>query len=111
MLVLCPYRHLKLIACATHSQVLRLGNVVPDFSAQTTHGDMPSWHEWIDGSWAILFSHPADFTVRFCPTVVARMTQMLLIEEDLPLCLAPCCRQNVVFACGCLSHCSIRCIF
>lgn len=45
-------------------QVLRLGNVVPDFSAQTTHGDMPSFHEWIDGSWAILFSHPADFTVR-----------------------------------------------
>ncbi len=45
-------------------QVLRLGNVVPDFSAQTTQGDMPSFHEWIDGSWAILFSHPADFTVR-----------------------------------------------
>jgi peroxiredoxin len=45
-------------------QVLRLGNVIPDFSAQTTQGDMPSFHEWIDGSWAILFSHPADFTVR-----------------------------------------------
>ncbi len=44
--------------------MLRLGNVVPDFSAQTTQGDMPSFHEWIDGSWAILFSHPADFTVR-----------------------------------------------
>ena len=46
------------------AQVLRLGNVVPDFSAQTTQGDMPSFHEWIEGSWAILFSHPADFTVR-----------------------------------------------
>ena len=45
-------------------QVLRLGNIVPDFAAQTTQGDMHSWHEWIDGSWAILFSHPADFTVR-----------------------------------------------
>jgi len=50
--------------CTVCVQVLRLGNVVPDFSAQTTQGDMPSWHEWIDGSWAILFSHPADFTVR-----------------------------------------------
>ena len=48
------------------AQVLRLGNIVPDFAAQTTHGDMPSWHEWIEGSWAILFSHPADFTVRAC---------------------------------------------
>lgn len=53
----------KALTCIRLSQVLRLGNVVPDFSAQTTQGDMPSFHEWIDGSWAILFSHPADFTV------------------------------------------------
>ncbi len=46
--------------------MLRLGNIVPDFAAQTTQGDMPSWHEWIEDSWAILFSHPADFTVRLC---------------------------------------------
>ncbi len=46
--------------------MLRLGNIVPDFAAQTTQGDMPSWHEWIEDSWAILFSHPADFTVRIC---------------------------------------------
>ena len=43
-------------------QVLRLGNVVPDFKAETTMGPM-HWHEWIKDSWAILFSHPADFTV------------------------------------------------
>ena len=55
--------HLDDVGCQC-VQVLRLGNVVPDFSAQTTQGDMPSFHEWIDGSWAILFSHPADFTVR-----------------------------------------------
>ena len=33
-------------------QILRLGNVVPDFTAETTHGPM-KWHEWIDGSWAV----------------------------------------------------------
>lgn len=43
-------------------QVLRLGNIVPDFKAETTQGPM-EWHKWIDGKWAILFSHPADFTV------------------------------------------------
>jgi len=35
-----------------HWQVLRLGNVVPDFEAETTQGPM-KWHEWIDGSWAV----------------------------------------------------------
>ncbi len=41
---------------------LRLGNIVPDFAAETTHGPIESFHKWKEGKWAILFSHPADFT-------------------------------------------------
>jgi len=51
---------------------LRLGNVVPDFAADTTHGKWSSFHEWKKGKWAILFSHPADFTP-VCTTEIGRL--------------------------------------
>lgn len=40
---------------------IRLGDEAPDFSAQTTEGQI-NFHQWIGDKWAVLFSHPADFT-------------------------------------------------
>ena len=40
---------------------LRLGDIAPDFTAETTEGTL-SFHSWLGNSWGILFSHPADYT-------------------------------------------------
>jgi thioredoxin-dependent peroxiredoxin len=49
---------------------IRLGDTAPDFTAVTTAG-LLSFHEWKAGSWAVLFSHPADFTP-VCTTELGR---------------------------------------
>jgi thioredoxin-dependent peroxiredoxin len=40
---------------------LRLGDIAPNFTAETTEGTI-DFHQWLGNGWGILFSHPADYT-------------------------------------------------
>lgn len=56
---------------------LRINDMAPDFTAQTTHGEI-RFHDWIGDGWAVLFSHPKDFT----PVCTTELGYLAGLEQE-----------------------------
>ena len=57
--------------------LLRINDEAPNFTAQTTHGEI-TFHEWLGDSWGVLFSHPKDFT----PVCTTELGYMAGLEPE-----------------------------
>ncbi|HSZ25018.1 MAG TPA: peroxiredoxin [Cytophagaceae bacterium] len=53
---------------------LRLGDIAPNFNAETTEGNI-DFHNWLGNGWGVLFSHPADYTP-VCTTELGRLANL-----------------------------------
>lgn len=70
---------------------LRLGDIAPDFTAETTEGTV-NFHEWAGSSWVIFFSHPKDYTPvcttelgtvsKYMPEFTKRNTKVIAVSVD-----------------------------
>merc|ERR1739844_273128 len=63
--------------CGTSNKMVNLGDEFPNFEADTSAGKI-KFHDWLDGKWGILFSHPADYT----PVCTAELGRVAKLEPE-----------------------------